>query len=51
MVRGINRMRELTEKKPEPAVPTTKTCPYCKTEIPIDATRCPHCTSELTEVK
>lgn len=31
-------------KEPEP---TTKKCPYCKTEIAIDATRCPHCTSEL----
>ncbi|MHB8070448.1 MAG: large conductance mechanosensitive channel protein MscL [Candidatus Cryosericum sp.] len=48
MVRGINRMRERTEKKPAAAAPTTKVCPFCKTEIPIDATRCPHCTSELT---
>ena len=47
MVRGINRMREMTEKKTAPAVPTTKTCPYCKSEIPVDATRCPHCTSHL----
>ena len=34
----------------EPAVeaaPTTKVCPFCKSEIAIDATRCPHCTSEL----
>ena len=29
------------------AAPTTKTCSYCKTEIPIDAVRCPHCTAEL----
>lgn len=28
---------------------TSKTCPYCKTSIPLEATRCPHCTSELTE--
>ncbi len=38
-------------KKPEaPApeeAPTTKVCPYCKSEIPIDATRCGHCTSQL----
>ena len=26
-----------------------KKCPFCKTEIPDDATRCPHCTSELTK--
>jgi large conductance mechanosensitive channel len=29
------------------ADPTTKVCRYCKTDIPIEATRCPHCTSEL----
>jgi large conductance mechanosensitive channel len=37
------------KKKPEPApeAPTTKVCPYCKSEISIEATRCPHCTSQL----
>ena len=30
-----------------PAEPTTKVCPYCQTEIPIKAVRCPHCTSKL----
>lgn len=37
------------QKKPEPApaAPTTKTCPYCHMEIPIEATRCPYCTTEL----
>ncbi len=30
-----------------PAEPTTKECPHCFTTIPIKATRCPHCTSEL----
>ena len=30
-----------------PAAPTTKVCPYCQTEIPIKAVRCPHCTSKL----
>ena len=33
----------------EPPVPTTKVCPYCRQEIPIEATRCPHCTSQLEE--
>ena len=48
MVRGINRMREMTEKKAVPAAtPATKICPYCKSEIRVDATRCPHCTSHL----
>ena len=43
MVRALNKMQ-----KPAPApAPTTKDCPYCFTAIPIQATRCPHCTSEL----
>ena len=35
--------------KAAPAAPTTKICPFCKSEIPIGATKCAHCTSELTE--
>ena len=35
------------KKKEETPAPTTKECPYCKEQIAIDATRCPHCTSEL----
>ncbi len=45
LVRQINRMQK--QEKTPPAAPTTKKCPYCCTEIPIEATRCPHCTSEL----
>jgi large conductance mechanosensitive channel len=45
MVRGVNRLQK--EKPAPPAEPTTKTCPFCATEIPIAATRCPHCTSAL----
>lgn len=49
-IRGINKLRE-ANKEPEapatPAEPTTKICPFCKSEISIEATRCPHCTSEL----
>jgi large conductance mechanosensitive channel len=50
MVRTMNRLRERFEKKVvvAPSTPTTKVCPFCKLEIAIDATRCPHCTSELT---
>ena len=33
--------------EPEPVTPTTKICPYCKSEISIEAVRCPHCTSIL----
>ena len=43
MVRQVNRW-----KKPEPvAAATTKECPYCASQIPLKATRCPNCTSEL----
>ena len=45
LVRSINKLRR---KQEAPAVaPTTKECTYCFTSIPIKATRCPHCTSEL----
>ena len=46
IVKAINKAAELGKKKEE-ETPTTKKCPYCKSEIPIEATRCPHCTSEL----
>ena len=50
------KIKEMSNKKeeepaPEPAAPTTKVCPYCFTEIHIDATRCPHCTSVIEESK
>ena len=49
LVKIINTVSEkMTKKKEEaPAAPTTKKCPYCKTDIAIEATRCPHCTSQL----
>jgi large conductance mechanosensitive channel len=44
----IKSMNTLKRKKEEaPAAPTTKDCPFCATAIPIKATRCPHCTSQL----
>lgn len=46
LIRTINRISEKYGKKEEPKAPTKK-CPYCKTDIAIDATRCPHCTSQL----
>ena len=49
MVKVINKIRSAGKKEEEPAAPTTKECPFCKLEISIDATRCPHCTSELAE--
>jgi large conductance mechanosensitive channel len=44
LVRAINKMQ-----KPAPAAPApeTKDCPYCLSAIPVKATRCPHCTSQL----
>ncbi|MBO7701132.1 MAG: large conductance mechanosensitive channel protein MscL [Eubacteriaceae bacterium] len=49
IIKAMNKASELVKKKEEeaPEAPTTKVCPYCKSEIAIDATRCPHCTSEL----
>jgi len=35
------------EKEEKPAAPTTKVCPFCKSEIDIAATKCPHCTSDV----
>jgi large conductance mechanosensitive channel len=45
LVRAINQLRR--EKETPPPVPTTKECTYCFSSIPIKATRCPQCTSEL----
>jgi len=42
LIRGMNAL-----KKKEAALPTTKECPHCLSTIPIKATRCGHCTSEL----
>lgn len=53
LVKTINVVNERLTKKEEPAkevkAATTKTCPYCKTTIAIDATRCPNCTSMLED--
>lgn len=46
VVKAANQMKRKEQAAPPPA-PTTKTCPFCATEIPIAATRCPNCTSEL----
>lgn len=48
-VKAINTLAEKTKKAEEPAAPTTKKCPYCMSEIDIEATKCPHCTSSLDE--
>lgn len=45
VVKNINRLKKEEPKK----APTTKGCPFCKTDIPIEAVRCPNCTSEFSE--
>ena len=45
LIKGINNLQR--EKEAPPAEPTTKDCAFCFTAIPIKATRCPHCTSQL----
>ena len=48
LIMGLHKKFEKKQEEEE-AAPTTKVCPFCKSEIAIDATRCAHCTSELTE--
>ena len=45
LIKGMNSLQKKEEEAP--AEPTEKDCPHCFTSIPIKATRCPHCTSEL----
>jgi len=51
IVKAVNKMMSLAKKNEEeaPAAPSTKICPFCKSEIAADATKCPHCTSDITE--
>jgi len=56
LVRYINKLKAALESPPKPekgletpSIPTTKQCPHCLSTIPIKATRCPYCTSELEE--
>ena len=49
LVKAINKIAEFGKKEEAPEAPTTKVCPFCKSEISIEATRCPNCTSELPE--
>lgn len=47
LMRIVNKAVGFGKKKEEPAAPTTKECPYCLSQIPIGATKCPHCTSDV----
>lgn len=47
IIKAINKFAK--KKEEEQAEPTTKECPYCHETISIKATKCPHCTSDITE--
>jgi large conductance mechanosensitive channel len=49
IVKSANKAKSLVAKEEEEEAPTTKTCPFCKSEIDIEATKCPHCTSDIPE--
>ncbi len=44
----IVKAYQRSQRPKEGAAPTTKPCPYCKMAVPVSATRCPHCTSQLS---
>ena len=48
LVKGLNKLTSIGAKPAEEA-PTTKECPFCKSEVNIAATCCPNCTSELSD--
>jgi large conductance mechanosensitive channel len=47
LIREVNRLKRISEKPAPAAAPTTKECPFCLSTVPIKATRCPACTSNL----
>ncbi len=47
MMKAVNKLTSIGKKPAAPAAPTTKICPHCKSEINIEATKCPCCTSDL----
>lgn len=50
IVKAVNKMVSLSKKKEEQVeILTTKVCPFCRSEIDINAVRCPHCTSDIIE--
>lgn len=50
IVKIMNTAMSRVHKNEPPKAPVTKTCPFCKSEIAIEATRCPHCTSQLENI-
>ena len=49
IIKAVNSAMSVGKKKEEPAAPTEKDCPYCKSKIKIDAVKCPFCTSDVPE--
>lgn len=49
VIKAINRLRNLKKAEPDKPAPAVKACPYCKSEIALETSRCPHCTSVLEE--
>ena len=51
MLKAVNKLMSFGKKPETPTAPTTKKCPYCCSEIPIEAVKCAHCASELPETE
>ena len=51
LLKAVNKLMALGKKPETPAAPTTKKCPYCCSEIPIEAVKCAHCASELPKTE
>ena len=47
IIKAMNAAKNIKKKPAKAEAPTTKECPFCLSEVPIKATRCPHCTSQL----
>jgi len=47
IIKAMNAAKNAKKKPAKEEAPTTKQCPFCLSDVPIKATRCPHCTSEL----
>lgn len=47
VIKAVNKASGAFKKPEEPAAPTTKICPFCKSEINIEATKCAYCASEV----
>ncbi|BFL47912.1 large conductance mechanosensitive channel protein MscL [Lactonifactor longoviformis] len=51
LLKAMNKLLTIGARKPEPEALAVKICPFCQSEISINATRCPHCTSHIPEAE